>query len=107
MTEPLARRERHALCDLALEVGPDAPTRCEGWDVRDLVCHLLVRERSPWGAAGLVLPPLSGLTDRAMAARAEEPFDDLVRRLRSPGLSPYALPVVERAANTAEYFVHH
>ncbi|MDP2772836.1 MAG: TIGR03085 family protein, partial [Nocardioides sp.] len=28
-------------------------------------------------------------------------------KLRDPGLTPYALPPVERLANTLEYFVHH
>ena len=40
MSTSLARRERDALCDLALLLGPDAPTLCEGWDARDLVTHL-------------------------------------------------------------------
>ena len=47
MTPPLARRERHELCDLALTVGEDAPTLCGDWIVKDLVVHLLVRENRP------------------------------------------------------------
>ncbi len=34
-----------ALCDTALREGPDAPTLSDPWDVQDLLCHLLVRER--------------------------------------------------------------
>ena len=49
----LARRERHALCDLALELGPDAPTLCGDWTTRDLLAHLLVREGSPMGSPGM------------------------------------------------------
>src|SRR4029079_18721505 len=55
MTESLARRERAALCDLAVEVGPDAPTLCEGWTASDLVAHLLVRERNPVASLGNIV----------------------------------------------------
>ncbi|WP_182526377.1 TIGR03085 family metal-binding protein [Nocardioides dongkuii] len=103
----LARRERHALCDLVLALGPTAPTLLDGWDATDLVTHLLVREHSPLGAAGLLVPPLSGLTDRAMARRRRQDPAALVERLREPGATPYALPGVEVLANTLEYLVHH
>jgi uncharacterized protein (TIGR03085 family) len=103
----LARRERTELCDLALAVGPDAPTLCDGWDAADLVSHLLVREHSPLGAAGIVLGPLSGLTDRAMARYRRRDFGVLVERLRTPGLTPFALPPLEKNLNTLEYLVHH
>jgi uncharacterized protein (TIGR03085 family) len=103
----LARRERLALCDLALVLGPDAPTCSGDWTVRDMVAHLLVRERSLLGAPGIVVPALSRFTDREMARVSRRPFPDLVERLRSPGLTPYALPGVEQLLNTLEYFVHH
>src|SRR5579864_4900591 len=31
VTDLIDVRERAALCDLLLELGPDAPTLCEGW----------------------------------------------------------------------------
>jgi uncharacterized protein (TIGR03085 family) len=104
---PLVRRERHAFCDTALAVGPDAPTLCGGWDTRDLVAHLLVRENSMIGAAGITFSPMAGLTERAMEKAARAPFAEMVERLYDPGLTPYRLPVVERLTNTLEYFVHH
>jgi uncharacterized protein (TIGR03085 family) len=104
---PLARRERHELCDLALTVGEDAPTRCGDWTAKDLVAHLLVRENRPWSAAGIVVPPLSGLTDRSMERMARKDFGVLVEKLRDPGLTAYRLKPVEVAFNTLEYFVHH
>ena len=106
MSSSLARRERADLCDLALLLGADAPTLCSGWDARDLVTHLLVRERRPLGAAGILVDALSGLTDRSMARYARQDFGVLVERLRTPGLSPYAIAPVDRAANTLEYLVH-
>ena len=107
-TLPLVRRERDALCDTALSVGPEAPTLCGGWDARDLVAHLLVRERGWWGpAAGIAIPPLAGVTERAMEHTARRPFPEMVERLRERPLTPYRLPGVERLTNTLEYFVHH
>ena len=107
MTDSLARRERHALCDLALAVGPDAPTRCGGWSCRDLVAHLLVRENSLIGAAGISFSPMAGLTEKAMARAARKPFPEMVAKLYDPGVTPYRLPGVERLTNTLEYLVHH
>jgi uncharacterized protein (TIGR03085 family) len=102
-----ARTERQALCETARSLGPQAPTLCEGWDVKDLVCHLLVRESSLLGAVGIALRPLAGLTDREMARLRKQPFERLVERLRKNRLSFYALPPVDAAFNTLEYFVHH
>jgi uncharacterized protein (TIGR03085 family) len=107
VTDTLVRRERHALCDTALALGPDAPTLCGGWNARDLVAHLLVRENSMIGAAGIAFSPMAGLTERAMAKAARAPFPEMVKKLYDPGLTPYRLPGVERLANTLEYLVHH
>jgi uncharacterized protein (TIGR03085 family) len=103
----LARRERHALCDLALELGPDAPTLCDGWDVKDLLTHLLVRERSVLAAPGIVFPPLARLTERGMARLRREECETLVRRVRARGLTPLSLPLVDELVNTLEFLVHH
>jgi uncharacterized protein (TIGR03085 family) len=105
----LAATERTALCDLALELGPDAATLCGDWDIRDLVAHLVLRDGS-LSAVGIVVPPLSGLTDRGMAKLVEhEDFEHLVKRLRSgpPRHSPFRLKPVDRLLNAMEYFVHH
>lgn len=107
MSAPLARRERSDLCDLALALGPDAPTRCEGWDARDLVTHLLVRERRPVSSLGNVLPPLAGLTERAMAQGRERSFAVQVETLRSPSPPLRLAPVMDRLINTFELVVHH
>ena len=107
MSPSLARRERIDLCDLALALGGDAPTLCGGWDAQDLVAHLLVRENRPLGAAGIALPGLARLTDREMSRMRRHEFTVLVEKLRTPGLTPYALPPVERLFNTLEFFVHH
>lgn len=102
----LARRERLALCETALGVGPDAPTLCDPWDTRRLLAHLVVRERSVW-ALGVRVRPLAGFTERSMREWEGKDFGALVERFRSPGLVPLALPGVESALNTLEYLVHH
>jgi uncharacterized protein (TIGR03085 family) len=100
--------ERTHLCAIAEQLGPDAPTLCEGWTVKDLVIHLLVRERS-LAAAGIVVPALAGKVDRAMKRRSHEDFHHLVSQLRNgpPVFSIYAVPKLGSALNMLEYFVHH
>ena len=107
MSPTLARRERHDLCDLALELGPDAPTLTGDWTARQLVAHLFVREHRPLSALGIALPPLSGLTDRALERAGRRDYRELVAKVREPGLTPFALRPVEVLANTLEYLVHH
>jgi uncharacterized protein (TIGR03085 family) len=104
----MARTERTALCDAALQVGEDQPTLCGEWTVKDLVVHLLVRERSP-AAAGIVLSPLARLTDLESRRYAARDFPVLVEKLRHgpPRWSPYAVPKLDATLNTLEYFVHH
>ena len=103
----MARTERDALCDLALQLGESEPTLCGDWSVKDLVVHLLVRERSP-AAAGIVLKPLSRLTDLETRRFAGRDFGILVEKLRNgpPVWSPYAVPKLDAVFNTLEYFVH-
>jgi uncharacterized protein (TIGR03085 family) len=107
--EPMSRTERAALCNAALEAGEDAPTLCGSWTVKDLVIHLLVRERDPLGAPGIVVPRLERLTHRSSRRLAGQDFSSLVERVRSgpPKWSPLSLPPLERAVNVLEYFVHH
>lgn len=92
-----------------LEVGPDAPTLCEGWTTRDLAAHLVVRESRPDAALGIALPPLAGWTERVTRAEATHAYPELVRRVRTgpPTLSVFSLPGVDSMANLGEYLVHH
>lgn len=105
----LASRERAELCDLFDEKGPDVPTLCAGWATRDLAAHLLVRERRPWAAVGVVVTPLAGMTDAAMRGYARRPWAELVDLVRHgpPLWSPYGLPRMDDLLNGLEYFVHH
>ncbi|MGH9088833.1 MAG: TIGR03085 family metal-binding protein [Acidimicrobiales bacterium] len=101
-----AQQERRALCDLFSEVGPDAPTLCEGWRTADLAAHLVVRERRPDAAGGILFPPLAGYLDRVQrSVRDGRPWRDLVARVQAG--PPVPLRWVDEPFNTAELFVHH
>jgi hypothetical protein len=39
----LAKRERYAIAQTLRNLGPDAPTLCEGWTSFDLLVHLISR----------------------------------------------------------------
>ena len=103
-----ARTERAALCDLALELGPDAPTLSGDWSVKDLVVHLLLREGSP-AAIGIVVPPLAPVTEAASRRLAHRDLSVLVERLRKgpPFYSPFGYGQLDAMLNTVEFFVHH
>jgi uncharacterized protein (TIGR03085 family) len=104
-----ARDERTALCALLDETGPEAPTLCEGWRTRHLAAHLVLRERRPDAAAGMLGGPLARHTRRVTAALASRPFPELVAHVRTgpPALSPFRIPGVDERLNLVEFFVHH
>lgn len=104
----MARAEREQLCDLALELGEAEPTLCEGWDVKDLVVHLVLREGS-LASVGNVVPVLSRYTEGASRRLAARDFTVLVERLRHgpPRYSPFALPKADETLNTLELYIHH
>lgn len=103
-----ARVERAALADLLTEVGPDHPTLCAGWATRDLAAHVVVRDRRPDAAAGIVLPFLSGHMDRVRDAAARRDFATLVDQVRHPPrLTMAGFGPTDRATNTGEFFIHH
>ena len=102
--------ERAELCDLFDEVGPDAATLLEGWDAGDLLAHLLVRERRPDAAGGILVPFLAARTAKVMGRiRSSTPYATMVETFRGgpPIWSPYALPVIGDKANLVEFHVHH
>ena len=105
----LATAERAAICDTFDVLGPDRATLCAGWNTADLLAHLLVRERQPAAAAGIVIGPLAGVTEHAMRGYATTPWADRVKLLRSgpPLWSPFRVPAFDRLGNGGELFVHH
>ena len=96
MTEPIDVRERMELCDLLLELGPDAPTLCEGWTTSDLAAHLVLREHfHRW-------------SDAQRATEKAEGLPAMVARLRAGApLIPWRVPRARNLFNGLEYFIHH
>ena len=105
----IAQFERSALATLLDELGPDAPTLCEGWSTRDLAAHLVTRERRSDAALGIAVKPLAGHTASVQRSYASRPYEELVAKVRggAPFWSVFSLPGADRLMNTTEYFVHH
>src|SRR5664280_566909 len=104
-----AQIERAALCDTLLDMGPGAPTLCEGWLTADLAAHLVIRDGRPDLAIGMFLPPAAGRLDRASKALAVSDWRQLVRRVQGgpPKWSLARLGRIDEFMNTGEFFVHH
>jgi uncharacterized protein (TIGR03085 family) len=103
-----ARQERALMVELLTDLGPEAPTLCEGWTTRDLAAHLVVRERRPDAAPGILAKPFAARLARVQGEYAAMRWEDLVDLVRTgPGKwSPFSLPGADEAGNTVEYFVH-
>ncbi|MFF5003231.1 TIGR03085 family metal-binding protein [Streptomyces phaeochromogenes] len=103
-----AKRERLLLADLLETEGPDAPTLCEGWNTRDLAAHVVVRERRPDAAGGILIKQLASRLDRVMAEFTEKPYEELIQLIRTgpPRFSPFSLKQIDEASNAIEFYVH-
>lgn len=105
----VAAAERQALSALLEDLGPDQPTLCEGWRTRDLAAHLVLRERRPDAAPGILVPALSFYTKKVQGALAAQPWDELVGKVRQ-GPSwwwPTRIGPLDELANGSEFLVHH
>ncbi|KKD04360.1 TIGR03085 family metal-binding protein [Streptomyces sp. WM6386] len=103
-----AKRERLLLADLLETAGPEAPTLCEGWQTRDLAAHVVVRERRPDAAGGLLIKQLASRLDKAMEEFTAKPYEELIQLIRTgpPRFSPFNLKQLDEASNTIEFYVH-
>jgi uncharacterized protein (TIGR03085 family) len=98
--------ERAALCDTLERLGPDAPTLCEGWTTADLAAHLVVRERNPLAAPGVVLGgPFASYTASAMEKEKAKGYEVMLATLR--GGPPAYMKSMMAALNVNENWVHH
>ena len=103
--------ERSALARALSAAGPDAPTLCAGWQSRHLAAHVVLRERAPLVAAGVVVPGLAARTERAIrelgdSASDAEDYAELVAKVAT-GPSRWS-PMAWAAGdvNLLEFFVH-
>ncbi|MBT3163668.1 TIGR03085 family protein [Streptomyces sp. Vc74B-19] len=103
-----AKRERLLLADLLETAGPEAPTLCEGWTTRDLAAHVVVRERRPDAAGGLLVKQLASRLERVTAEFLAKPYDELIGLIRTgpPRFSPFSLKQVDEMSNVIEFYVH-
>ncbi|WP_340380810.1 TIGR03085 family metal-binding protein [Streptomyces sp. SS7] len=103
-----AKRERLLLADLLETAGPGAPTLCEGWETQDLAAHVVVRERRPDAAGGILIKQLAPRLDKVMAEFAAKPYEELIQLIRTgpPRFSPFQLKQIDEASNTIEFYVH-
>lgn len=110
-----ARAERLSVAALLRDIGPDAPTLCEGWNTLDLAVHLVIRDRYPAALpanAGGKAGKVEFFAKRTAAREAELkdlPWDKLVGMVAAgPGvLSPMGWTPVDVLTNTGEFYVHH
>ena len=104
--------EQDALVRTLRSANPDAPTLCEGWDVRRLLAHLVQREQGPVASLKDAVarkppgqePGLSRLTERA---RSPYGYARLIDRFvaGAPAWSP--LSWAAEKINFVEYVIHH
>lgn len=101
-----AQAQRRALADLFIEKGPSAPTLCEGWNASDLAAHIVIRERRPDAAVGILAAPLAAYSERVRrSTRDTNSWTDLVAQVRNGPPAP--LRPIDDAINTVEFYVHH
>lgn len=82
-----------------LDIGPDAPTLCEGWRSRHLAAHLVIREHQPWR----IMSPKATISTGDEASSA---FPQLVARFAA-GPGRFSLfRLIDEPANFLEYVVH-
>ena len=103
--------ERAQLAQALLDVTPDAPTLCEGWEARHLAAHVVLRERSAVVGAGIAVPALSSRAEAAIArladqASTEGAYRDLVARVAASPERWHPASWVGDAANVIEFYVH-
>lgn len=109
-------RERQQLADLLDELGPDAPTLCDGWTTAHLAAHLAVRDRRPDAMPGYGLErlpvgrPLAWWSHRLEdRLRGSTPYAEVVDLVRGgpPAWAPTSWPAVAQRIDVAEFAIHH
>ncbi len=100
-----ASRQRAALADLLDELGPFAPTECEGWQTQDLAAHLYVREHKLSALPGIGLDRFAEKTSQVQNQVLHSmDYPDLVEEIRTVG---WIMRPLDALVNTSEFFIHH
>ena len=104
-----AFHERRHLVQLMRDLGPDAPTLCEGWTAKDLAAHIAIRERRPDAAIGIMAKAVAKHTKNVMETYSNKPWKELLHLVEegAPIWNPLGLPNLDSVVNLFEMFVHH
>ena len=105
-----ATAQRQELVTLLRELTDEqweADSLCEGWDVGDVAAHLVVRERDPLAAAGVVFGgPVGRYHERRLRDRKERGPDQLVAELAAGPTWWMRLGPMD-TAQAVEDWIHH
>jgi uncharacterized protein (TIGR03085 family) len=106
--EQAMRRAFTAMLD---EVGPDAPTLCEGWTAQDLAIHMTLIERQPQSWLGIAIsdriPPTRKYFEGLVQRERDRPWTELVQRIRvGPARGPLAKAAFRNRMMFREYTIH-
>jgi uncharacterized protein (TIGR03085 family) len=102
---------RGAFASMLDDLGPDAPTLCEGWTTQDIAIHLVLIERHPESWLAVMIgnriaatrPYFEGL----VALERDRPWAELVERVRvGPTRGPLAHAAFRNHMMFREYTVH-
>ena len=106
------KQEQDSLVETFRSTDPDAPTLCEGWNVRRLLAHLTQREQGPVARIADSVarkppgqePRLNKLTSQARTPQGYEALIDRFTR-GAPRWSPMSWAAGR--LNFVEYLIHH
>jgi uncharacterized protein (TIGR03085 family) len=105
-------QEQDSLVETFRTTDPDAPTLCDGWNVRRLLAHLMQREHHPVARIRDSVarkPPGQepGLNKLTSQASTPQGYDDLIDRFSqgAPRWSPMSWAADK--FNLVEYLIHH
>lgn len=104
--------ERLALVETFRAVDPDAPTLCEGWPVRRLLAHLVMREHAPLkrlldDAARPEPGTEKRLGQYVSAARSPAGYAALVQRFAAGTGAANPMTWLGDSVQLVEYVIHH
>src|SRR5690625_8039236 len=70
--------QRNKLAQLLIELGPDAPTLCEGWETKDMAAHLWIRKNRVDAAAGMFISKLENRLENLTQETLSRNYEDVV-----------------------------
>lgn len=105
-------QERLALVATFRSADPQAGTLCEGWNVRRLLAHLVMREHAPWKQMlDAVARPEPGQEKRlgefVGETETDEGYDQLLARFAAGTGAANPMTWLGDSAQLVEYVIHH